>query len=391
VAKYDSESSRIAAIDQDEVAGEFYRPVASPKTRAPRLREVEPSGNPARVPRDIAEKNADDREEDAFLRARRRVPVRRGLVPKSRTGRIVFAACVLLGLAVLVALGIAVRNFLRDDPRFRINSGSNIQISGISHLSRRELLSVFGSDIGRNIFFVPLKERRADLERLPWVGHATVMRLLPNQLRISIVERVPIAFLRNGGSIGLVDADGVLLSMPPGMMAAKHYSFPVVSGITAQDSLPVRAARMRLYQQFINDLDAGGTKISEQISEVDISDPEDVRALLPAEGSDILVHFGDGQFLHRYSLYQQHLADWRRQYPRLASVDMRFDNQVVLEMAKGAGASGEFEQAAGDSKQQAKSSAAVTNASPAKHARPKKSAAATAKHSSHRNPVRSQQ
>lgn len=375
------------------MAGEFYRPVASPKSRAPRLREVEPSGSPARVPRDIAEKDAGEREQDPFLRARRRVPVRRGLVPKSRAGRIIFATCVLLGLAVLVALGVVVRNFLRDDPRFRINSGSNIQILGISHLSRRELLSVFGSDIGRNVFFVPLRERRADLERLPWVGHATVMRLLPNQLRISIVERVPVAFLRSGASIGLVDADGVLLSMSPGMMAAKHYSFPVVTGITAQDPLPVRAARMRLYQQFINDLDAGGTKVSEQLSEVDITDPEDIRALFPAQGSDILVHFGDGQFLHRYSLYQQHLADWRRQYPRLASVDMRFDNQVVLEMAKGSGASG-------DSEPQARSSITVTNGSapaqrqskpPAKHARSKKSAAATTNHSSHRNPARSQQ
>lgn len=276
------------------------------------------------------------------MRARRRVPVRRGILPRTRTGRIVFAGSSVLGLCLLVALGFVVRNFLRDDPRFRINSASYIQSVGNSQVTRQELLSVFGSDIGRNVFFVPLSERSAELEQLPWVKSATVMRLLPNQLRVSIIERIPVAFVRNGNTIGLVDEDGVLLNMSPARMAAKHYSFPVVTGIRASDPLSVRAARMHFYQQFIHDLDSSGVKVSEQLSEVDISDPEDIRAVMPAQGSDVLVHFGDSSFLQRYTRYQQHLAEWRKQYPHLASVDMRYDNQVVLEMAKGmASASGE--------------------------------------------------
>jgi cell division protein FtsQ len=91
---------------------------------------------------------------------------------------------------------------------------------------------------------------------------------------------------------------------------------------------------MHLYQQFISDLDSGGAKVSTQLSEVDISDPEDVWALLPAQGSDIQVHFGDSDFLARYRSYQQHLPEWRQQYPHLASVDMRYENQVVLDMAR---------------------------------------------------------
>jgi cell division protein FtsQ len=205
---------------------------------------------------------------------------------------------------------------------------------GNSQVTRSELLSVFGSDLGRNIFFIPLGTRRAALERLPWVEHATLMRLLPDQLRIAIVERTPVAFVRQGNTIELVDAHGVLLHLPPALMAAKQYSFPVVSGISPKDPLSVRAARMHLYQQFVNDLDSGGAKVSNQLSEVDISDPEDLWALLPAQGSDIQVHFGDSDFLARYRSFQQHLPEWRQQYPHLASVDMRYEDQVVLDMAK---------------------------------------------------------
>jgi cell division protein FtsQ len=337
VAKIDSHASRVtvyAGDEPDEPMGQFYRPTAPSSTRAKTTQESASERSASRRPAEPASSDSEDREDDAFLRARRRVPVRRGLIPASRGGRMGVAAAVVFAIGALLLLAIGIRNFFRDDSRFRIATSSSIQIMGNSEVTRPELLSVFGSDLGRNIFFIPLSARRASLEQLPWVEHATVMRLLPDQLRVAIVERTPVAFVRHGNTIGLVDAHGVLLHLPPAAMAVKHYSFPVVTGISANDPLPVRAARMRLYQQFVNDLDSGGAKVSTQLSEVDISDPEDVWALLPAQGSDIQVHFGDSDFLARYRSYQQHLPEWRQQYPHLASVDMRYENQVVLDMVQ---------------------------------------------------------
>jgi cell division protein FtsQ len=320
------------AYAEEEPADEFYRAAAPSPARAKAAQQIAPERTRARKPAQPAGGADLDPEDAGFLRARSRVQVRRGLVPVSRAGRIAAAAGLVCALVALCLLAIAIRNFFRDDPRFRIATTTSIQIMGNSQVTRSELLSVFGSDLGRNIFYIPLRQRRDALEQLPWVEHATVMRLIPDQLRVSIVERTPIAFVRQGSTIGLVDAHGVLLHLPAAAMAAKHYSFPVVTGISNTDLLSVRAARMRLYQQFVSDLDSGGTKISSQLSEVDISDPEDVWALLPAQGSDIQVHFGDSDFLARYRSYQQHLAEWRQQYPHLSSVDMRYENQVVLDM-----------------------------------------------------------
>jgi cell division protein FtsQ len=334
VAKIDSQASRATVFADDEPAEQFFRPAPSSTARV--KQDTGRTGTRTRA----AQAAGDDldNEEDGFLRARRRVPVRRGLIPPTRVGRIVAAVAAVAAVAGLILLAIAIRNFFRDDPRFRITTSSSIQIMGNSQVTRPELLSVFGSDLGRNIFFIPLHQRRAALEQLPWVEHATVMRLMPDQLRVAIVERTPVAFVRQGNTIGLVDAHGVLLHLPPAVMATRHYSFPVVTGISARDPLPVRAARMHLYQQFVTDLDSGGAKVSPQLSEVDISDPEDIWALLPAQGSDIQVHFGDSNFLARYRSYQQHLAEWRQQYPHLASVDMRYEDQVVLDMTQQTGA-----------------------------------------------------
>ena len=224
---------------------------------------------------------------------------------------------------------------LLHDDRFLIPSSAAIEVQGNEHLTRAQLLSIFGEDLERNIFKVPMAERKSQLEQLPWVEHATLMRLLPNRLRISIVERTPVAFVRQGNHIGLVDGNGVLLDMPTDVQANMKYSFPVVNGIAAGDPLSVRAARMKIYQRFTEDLDRGGEKISRSLSEVDLSNPEDVRALIPDHSNAILVHFGEDNFLERYKKFEEHLAEWKAQYPRLSSADMRYEQQVILQMQPG--------------------------------------------------------
>jgi len=278
-----------------------------------------------------------------------RVSFRGGIVPKTLWGRIAAGAGFFLLAGATIAAALWVRTFLLHDDHFVVPSSDSIQIAGNSHLTRAQLLSVFGEDVDRNVFTIPLAERRAELESLPWVAHATVMRLLPNRVRVSIVERTPVAFVRQGTQIGLADANGVLFDLPGpdsdeagnGTRNSAEYSFPVLTGISAEDPLSTRAARMRIYMEFMSALDATGEGVSHRLSEVDVSNPEDVKAIIPDAGSssaDVLVHFGEEKYLERYHQYLAHLAEWRAQYPKLASVDMRYEQQVVLEMQQGSAA-----------------------------------------------------
>ena len=289
----------------------------------------------------------DDAGTDAEFRSgprrgsRVRISFRGGWIPRTLWGRIA-AGCALLALAAgAVAVEMEVRSYLLHDDHFVVTSSDSIQISGESHLSRAQLLSIFGEDVGGNVFRIPLSERRAELESLPWVAHATVMRLLPDRVRVAVTERTPVAFVRQNREIGLVDANGVLFDIPApetGAGGDSHYSFPVLTGISASDPQSTRAARMTIYLDFMKALDAGGENVSSRLSEVDVSDPEDVRAVLPdgSGGTDLLVHFGQEKYLERYHEYQKHLAEWKAQYPKLSAVDMRYERQVVLQMQPGA-------------------------------------------------------
>ena len=171
-------------------------------------------------------------------------------------------------------------------------------------------------------------EQKKQLEAIPWIQSASVMRLLPNRLRIDIHERTPVAFVEVNGRIALIDAHGVIMDMPQG--AQSTFSFPVIVGMSDNDPLSTCAARMKIYADLIKQLDSTGANYSHALSEVDVSNPDDVKATVADPKGAVLMHLRSPNFLGPYQLYIAHVRDWRTQFPRLDSVDLRFDGQVIV-------------------------------------------------------------
>jgi cell division protein FtsQ len=189
-------------------------------------------------------------------------------------------------------------------------------------------MEVMGGDIGRNIFFVPLTERKQALEKIPWVESASVMRFVPNRLKIEIHERTPVAFARVGSKILLIDSVGTLMDLPAA--GKKKYSFPVILGMNPGEPASTRAARMKIYNDLVSQLDAGGTHYSQDLSEVDLSDAEDVKVVASDPQGEVLVHLGSSNYLERYKVYVSHVREWRQQFDKLESVDLRYDRQIIV-------------------------------------------------------------
>jgi cell division protein FtsQ len=299
------------------------------------------NGNP-QAPEDVRtgtradESDLDDRfadlepEQDSpFLRSQKRVPVRRGALPsKKAANRVKLALIVVMMLAAVGIVWAILYGYGTHSWRFQLESSDNIQVTGNDHVSRGEIVKVFGGDISRNIFAVPLDERKKQLEEVPWVESATVMRILPDHIRVNVVERKPIGFAQVGSRVQLIDAHGVLMEMP--FSTQTKYSFPVIVGMHENEPLSTRGARMKIYLQLVNELDADGEQNSRSLSEVDLSDPEDVRITVDDPDGAVLVHLGSSNFADRFRIYVAHLKEWRQQYQHLDSVDLRYDRRVIL-------------------------------------------------------------
>ncbi|HUN87770.1 MAG TPA: FtsQ-type POTRA domain-containing protein [Terriglobales bacterium] len=263
-----------------------------------------------------------------FLRAQKRVPVRRGTLPKKTAGRIKVAAAILGAVVVVGAAANVVYGYGAHSWRFRIESGDDLEIAGTENVTRHQVMEVMGGDIGKNIFFVSLEDQKRKLEEIPWVESADVMRLMPNKLRVTIQERTPVAFVQVGPKIALIDAHGVVMDMPAN--GAKRYSFPVIVGMGESEPLSTRAPRMKTFMELTRDLDADGSHSSQDLSEVDLSDPDDVKITVADPQGELLVHLGSSNFADRFRIYKTHVQEWRQQFQHLDSVDLRYDRQVIV-------------------------------------------------------------
>jgi len=265
-------------------------------------------------------------EESPFLRGQKRVSARRSTLPKKTANGLLWAA-VVAGVVCVAGLGAAwLYHYGEHSWRFRVESSDNIEVTGPQNVTKPQIMEVMGADIGRNIFFIPLAQQKAQLEQIPWVESASVMRFVPNRLKVEIHERTPVAFARVGPHMSLIDAGGTLMELTP-----KHkYSFPVILGMNPGEPLSTRAPRMKAYAEMVRELDAGGARYSQDLSEVDLSDLEDVKVRVNDAAGDVLVHLGSSDYLRRYKIYVTHAQGWRQQFQKLESVDLRYDNQIIV-------------------------------------------------------------
>jgi cell division protein FtsQ len=269
----------------------------------------------------------DVEQESPFLRGQKRVSVRRGSLPKKTATRLAWAVIAITVLALCGILVGALYHYGERSWRFRVDSSDDIGIAGIENVTRSQVMEVMGGDIGRNIFFIPLDQRKKQLEQIPWVASASVMRFVPNRLQIEIQERTPAAFARVGSRILLMDSAGTLMDLPAGK---KKYSFPVILGMNSGEPLSTRNARMKIYNDLISQLDSGGAHYSQELSEVDLSDSDDVKVLANNPQGEVLIHLGSTNFLERYKTYKAHAQEWRQQFDKLDSVDLRYERQIIV-------------------------------------------------------------
>jgi len=269
--------------------------------------------------------------EAPFRRRPRAVPVRRGrIAPVKRVLR--WSLGLLLVLPLLGYGGYRLAVFGFTSPRFAMSSAEDVILTGNESVSRDEVLNALGLPStgklahGMNIFKMSREEKRKQLEAIPWVRRATLTRAYPNRLAVHIEERTPVAFVSVSGRIKLVDSEGILLEKPE----RASFNFPVLTGLEAASGRPERAARLELYNGFMRDVAPAAATAGWMISEVDLADADDLKAMLARGRTTLRVHFGHDRFAERFSNFLTLLPELRKADQRIDSIDLRYGNQIVV-------------------------------------------------------------
>jgi cell division protein FtsQ len=272
---------------------------------------------------------ADD--EPRYLRRQKPVEIRR----KKFTGRgwpfyrrvLALSA---MGIAGLIVAIFGTR-FLLYSPTMLLTKPEQIELNGNHTVAREAVLQQFVHDRSRSALQVPLDTRRSEIEQIPWVESASVQRILPNRIRVELTERTPIAFIRNGNELAVIDVHGVILDRPQG----EELRFPVVSGVSDELAREQREKRMQIYQEFMKAVELVRAGSANCVSEIDLSNPKDLRVVMtglagPTDSQAVTVHFGSGEFTGKYKMLVDNFSQWQANTGRVQSIDLQYLRQVIV-------------------------------------------------------------
>lgn len=272
----------------------------------------------------------EDRRDQHYLRrpgnlAVRRSRWRRGLVRRSLVLALQASGLVLLGL-----VGRQIYLATITSARFDV---ATIAVRGNSHAKTADIVALAGGARARNIFTLDLESVRADVRRHPWILDASIRRLLPSTVEITVTEREPAAIARFEEKSYLVDGTGrVLEEYGPAVLS---YDFPVLTGL---EGLPREEGlrRLRAGASAISVLTGSEPDFAKRISEIDLSTADRLTLRL-ADGGPILYvsvedplrnldHFAEIRSLLPHALPAGGLDP----QPKIEYVDLRFRGRIAV-------------------------------------------------------------
>ncbi len=166
-----------------------------------------------------------------------KVRSRKAVAHRNRRVLVVFSkVALLLALIASVYVGarFAAKRFFFDNPEYKLTA---IEVQTDGTLQRDQILTVADLREGENIFRVNLARVHDRLQDLPQVDEVEVLRKLPGEIDIRIVERKPIAWITSEKQVAdpfasdaafLIDARGVL--MKEKKLLSEYLGLPLIVG-----------------------------------------------------------------------------------------------------------------------------------------------------------------
>jgi|WetSurMetagenome_2_1015567.scaffolds.fasta_scaffold31477_3 cell division septal protein FtsQ len=238
-------------------------------------------------------------------------------------------------LTVSFLLSIFVYAFTSDKFNLR-----EIKFTGCKELDPQKLEAIIRQNFPPNLLKIDLRQLKKLLEGEAWVKQVAIRRVLPSELIIYIEERIPAVILEMQGELLVADEDGILLNCYESRFG--KLDKPVFRGVMGENMKDYRlyqegnSARIRKALAMLKEIENGSPEDAKKISEVDISDRENLKILLVDDTVDdtVEVYLGDKDYLKRFRTLMDNMGIYRElkeQKNDIASIDLRLENKILYQ------------------------------------------------------------
>lgn len=245
-----------------------------------------------------------------------------------------------LGVGVFVGVRYGAKHFFFENPDYQL---SQIEFQTDGSLQRDQVLKAADLREGVNIFSVNLAQVRDRLQQLPQVDEAQVIRKLPGEIDIRVVERKPVAWITSDKQISdpfasevafLVDARGVL--MKEKKLLPEYLGLPLITGCTSEPLEPgktVESFEAKAALDLLRMSTASFMQTRFQIREIDVSKGY---CLLVSDKNHTRVTFGFDNLeaqLQRLEQFLVYADDSKRE---LATVNLLVQRNIPVTFGRNA-------------------------------------------------------
>src|SRR5204863_5007965 len=232
----------------------------------------------------------------------------------------------------------AAKRFFLDNPDYKLSA---IEVQTDGTLQRDQILSVADLHEGENIFRVNLARVHDRLQDLPQVDEGEIIRKLPAEIDIRIVERKPIGWITSEKQIAdpfasdaafLVDGRGVL--MKEKKLLPEYLGLPLILGC-ASESLEagktVESPEAKAALELLSLSTRSFMQTRFQISEIDVSKGY---CLVVTDKNHSKVTFGFDNLDTQLQRLEQFLIYSDDAHRELATVNLLVQRNIPVTFAK---------------------------------------------------------
>ncbi|MDO8678772.1 MAG: FtsQ-type POTRA domain-containing protein [Acidobacteriota bacterium] len=208
----------------------------------------------------------------------------------------------------------------------------HLVVRGHERLSAGEVLALVDGLRGQNILTVRLDQWRQRLLASPWVDRATIRRVLPSTVEITVHERRPMGIGRIGTALYLIDGQGVIVDEYGPAYA--DVDLPIIDGLGTspqEGGSLVDPLRAEFAGRVIAAL-AVRPEIARRVSQIDVADLHDAVVIL--DGDTALLRIGDTDFVARLQQYLDLAPALHERMAAIDYVDLRFDERLYVRPVK---------------------------------------------------------
>ena len=250
-------------------------------------------------------------------------------------GRRLAAALKTLGklgaFILLVAFMLSVFVYAYTSDQFNIRT---IRFYGCKEANPKQLEQIVHRDFPANILRIDLRGLKNRLERERWVKRVEIRRVLPSDLIIYVQERSPSVVLEFRNELMVADEDGIMLDRYEPRFG--RLDVPVFKGVLGEDAESYHlyqdenSARIREGLEMLSEIESGSPEQTRKISEVDISDRQNLKLLLVDDTAEVLL--GGKDYWKRFRALMENMTKYqelKNQYSEIESIDLRFDGSII--------------------------------------------------------------